>query len=278
MKNNLLDSTTAKLILANTIAFIAFIILGNETILSHLALQPSGIIRGEKLYTLFTSMFMHIQSWHFFGNMFTLYFIGNFVEKIVGKRRFLFVYIFSGLFAGIFWSLTSGLLSTTPLLTSIFGNPDIWGIGASGAIFGLVGILAVLTPKAKVYIIAGPLLAIILEAIITGALTKYNLLETSPYNILLPLFSLAVIIYFFIALFSILSFDPKRRNIALPLEIEMWLLPVIAIVPLMIIGLFVNLPIGNIAHLGGLIAGLGYAYILKRKFPEKSKILKGMFK
>ena len=44
-----------------------------------------------------------------------------------------------------------------------------------------------------------------------------------------------------------------------------WFLPIVAIVPLVIIGLFIELPIGNTAHLGGLIAGFAYGYYLKQK-------------
>src|SRR3990172_96954 len=70
---------------------------------------------------------------HLFANMFSLFFIGNFLEKIIGRKRLFMVYLFSGLVGGAFFVL-SGL---------IFNN-NAPGVGASGAIFGLLGVLAVL--------------------------------------------------------------------------------------------------------------------------------------
>ena len=74
-----------------------------------------------------------------------------------------------------------------------------------------------------------------------------------------------------------LSFSPVLRKIAVPLEMPFWLLPIIAIVPLVIIGLFINLPIGNTAHLGGLLIGLAYAYYLKKKYKRKTEMIKKYF-
>ena len=54
-------------------------------------------------------------------------------------------------------------------------------------------------------------------------------------------------------------------------------LPIVAIVPLIIVGLFVSLPIGNTAHLGGLIAGLGYGFYLRKKYPRKTRMISQQF-
>jgi len=278
-KHGIFESATAKIILINVIVFIAILVIGREKLLPYLALQPASIIAGERIWTIFTSMFVHFETWHIFANMFSLYFIGSFVEKLIGKKRYVVFYLLSGIFAGLFWVVLSGYFTfNTLFLIRLFGDPSIAGIGASGALFGLVGILAMLTPKTKVYLIAGPLVAIIFESVLVAILQQNGLADTAPYSSIITLVSIALMIYFFVAIYAMFSFDPKFRRIALPVELQMWVLPIIAIVPLVIIGLIIPLPIGNMAHLGGLIAGLFYAYLLKVKYPKKTKMLARMFK
>ena len=51
----------------------------------------------------------------------------------------------------------------------------------------------------------------------------------------------------------------------------------LGIFPLILIGLFINLPIGNSAHLGGLVVGIVYGIYLKRKYPKKTKSISRHF-
>ena len=91
-QKNFFESTTFKLIILNVFAFLLFKILDVtgiydfDTLVLNLALQPLSIISGEKLWTLLTSMFLHIQVWHLAANMISLYFVGGFAEKLVGKQ------------------------------------------------------------------------------------------------------------------------------------------------------------------------------------------------
>ena len=144
------------IILINVFLFLVFSLLagifGQDAVFSDIALQPSSILSGEKLWTIITSMFMHGGVLHLLFNMFSLFFVGNFVERIVGKKRFLVFYILSGIFAGIFFSLVSGIFGNFVVGARLFGNPNIYGVGASGAIFGLIGLLAILTPYNKIYL------------------------------------------------------------------------------------------------------------------------------
>lgn len=278
-RNGIFESATAKIILINIAVFFVLLIIGREKTVPYLALQPASIIAGEKLWTIFTSIFVHYQEWHILANMFSLFFIGNFVEKLIGKKRFFVFYLLSGIFASLFWVIVSGYFTfNVPLLIKVFGHPATPGVGASGAIFGLIGILAVLTPRTRVYLIAGPMIAFILRFVLDDILQQKGLANVAPYSSIINLASIALMIYFFVALFSMFSFDPKFRRIALPVELQMWVLPIIAIVPLMVIGFFIPLPIGNIVHLGGLVAGVFYAYLLKAKYPKKTRMLAGMFK
>lgn len=82
-----------------------------------------------------TSVFTHIQFLHLLVNMVSLYFIGPVLERVLGRVRFLAVYGIAGLAgsAAVMW------------LTS----PDTSSVGASGALFGLMGTILVLTYKTK---------------------------------------------------------------------------------------------------------------------------------
>src|SRR3989344_3740463 len=241
-------SITNWLILVNIIIFIV----------SYLFI---GIFKEEKV-------FMYGSLAHLLFNMISLFFIGNFVEKIIGRKRFFWFYIIAGILAGLFYVILSYLFGTGYIGEKIFVNPNIFAVGASGAIFSLLGLLALLTPFNRVYLIAGPLIAIVIQSILA---------QLFPESSLISGLDILITIYFFIAVFSMLSFSPVLRKIAVPLEMPFWLLPIIAIVPLVIIGLFINLPIGNTAHLGGLLIGLAYAYYLKKKYKRKTEMIKKYF-
>lgn len=255
-------SVNTLLILINVIAFIVFSLLISSKILSwdFIAIKPSNILQGKYLWTFITSMFMHANFFHLLVNVFSLFFVGSIVEKIIGRKRYFWFYIISGIFAGLFYSLFAYFLGGGLLGARIFGSPDTLALGASGAIFGLVGFLAILIPNKKVYLIAGPLIVIILQAI-------FNVLF--PSSSIMNVLDIFITIYIFWAIFSMLSFNEKTRKISVPIEMPFWLLPIVAIIPLIIIGLFVELPIGNTAHLGGLIVGVIYGLFLRTKYKNK---------
>jgi membrane associated rhomboid family serine protease len=260
------------LIIANVAVYLFIIILkiGGTTeqqIFNIFALQGNTLFNGA-YWTILTSMFTHIWLPHLFFNMISLFFIGSFLEKLIGRRKFLWFYLLSGIFAGIFAGILSFYFGNSELGAKIFIDPNIYGVGASGAIFGIAGLLAMLTPRMKVYLIAGPIIAIIFQSIIT------KIIPNSPY---LSLINFAVMFYIFFAIFTMFSFNPKTRRLSFPIAMPFYMLPIIAIVPLVIVGLFVDLPIGNTAHLGGLLAGLAYGYHLKNKYKRKSALIRKRF-
>jgi uncharacterized protein len=148
-------SVTVWLIIVNVIVFIlAFLFMlsiGAEKVFSLLALQANLFFQGQ-VWQLFTSMFMHANFTHLFVNMVSLFFLGSFIEKLIGRKRFFWLYMFSGLFAGFLFVVLAYFFGVTDLGIRIFGSPEIFAVGASGAIFALAGLLAVLTPRLKVYV------------------------------------------------------------------------------------------------------------------------------
>src|SRR3989344_5683463 len=70
-----------------------------------IAIKPENILQGKYLWTFISSMFMHAGFFHIFVNMFSLFFIGSFLEKIIGRKRFFLVYLISGLAGGVFFVL-----------------------------------------------------------------------------------------------------------------------------------------------------------------------------
>ncbi|MFH1358359.1 MAG: rhomboid family intramembrane serine protease [archaeon] len=265
-------SVTNWLIILNVCVYILILIFQSvgfsETwIFNIFALQANAFFEGH-VWTLLTSMFSHIHIWHIFANMISLFFIGNFLEKIIGRKKFFWFYIASGLFAGLFYGVLSFYLGGSELGSRIFINPEVFSLGASGAIFGIAGLLAILTPKMRVYLIAGPIFALVAYSV---------LISIFPNASFMALFNLLITIYFFVAIFSMFSVDSNLRKLGIPLQMKFWVLPIIAIVPLVIIGLFVDLPIGNTAHLGGLIAGLAYGVYLKKRFKRKTRMISKYF-
>ena len=93
------------------------------------------LVRYGQYYRLLTGAFIHVDLIHFLSNAYALYVIGNMVEGYYGKKKFLLIYFIS--------ALTGSLLSI-----SMF---DGISIGASGAIFGLLGSLLYFGYHYRVY-------------------------------------------------------------------------------------------------------------------------------
>jgi len=96
------------------------------------AVLAPGVAQGD-WWQVITSVFTHEQPVHLGLNMLALYFLGPMLENVLGRTRFLALYLVSGL-AG----------SAAVMLLS---DPNTPTLGASGAIFGLVGAVAVVVLK-----------------------------------------------------------------------------------------------------------------------------------
>lgn len=114
---------------------------------------------------LVTSMFTHVDFMHIFFNMFTLFSLGSAVESVMGKRDFIILYLFSGLMGSILVTLFDPSIS--PVL------------GASGALFGVLGAFAYYFPNLKLSLFFIPIgfkakNLVIGTAAISLALFAYN--------------------------------------------------------------------------------------------------------
>jgi uncharacterized protein len=200
-------SYTMLLVIANVsffcVYYFSLLFLDEARLISWIALMPSIILAGERLWTFLTSMFMHGGFTHLFVNMMSLVFIGNFVEKLVGKKRFIWLYLSGGVFASLFFILIAALTDS---------DLNVYAVGASGAIFALGGLLAVMTPR------------------------------------------LPVLVFFV-------------------LPMPMWAAMGFLVFALWGLSLGLGLPIGNVAHLGGLLIGLGYGSYLRWRYPRKTGMI-----
>ncbi len=198
------------LILVNVVAFFIFTLLVSLKYLSidAVAIRPSNILHGKYLWTFITSMFMHGGFFHLFVNMISLFFVGSLVEKLIGRKRYFWFYMLSGIFAGLFFVFSALIFSQ---------DLNAYAVGASGALFGLIGVLMFLTPDLPVYVMFIPI--------------------------------------------------PIKLKYAAPgMLVLLWLVSIAG-----------DVPIGNMAHLGGLIAGLSYGFYLKNKFKRKTNYIRKYF-
>ncbi|WP_199551165.1 rhomboid family intramembrane serine protease [Streptomyces sp. N35] len=133
---------TKILIGINAAVFIAVLAMGDELVdkldLIGRALNQNleivGVAEGQ-WYRLFTAMFLHQEIWHFGFNMLGLWWLGQPLEAALGRARFIALYLVSGL-AG-------------SALTYMVAAPNQPSLGASGAIFGLMGATAVLMRRLR---------------------------------------------------------------------------------------------------------------------------------
>lgn len=91
-----------------------------------------------------TPMFLHVNLPHLLVNMYSLWIVGPYVEKLYGAAKFTVFWVLTGI-AGVVGSYLTVRpdLATSSLARFLFKNVDVPSAGASGALFGLVGVLFV---------------------------------------------------------------------------------------------------------------------------------------
>ncbi len=111
--------------------FLITMIFGNGATDIYTLLYYGGnnllLVQEGQIFRLITGAFLHAGILHLLVNMYSLYIIGSQLEQFVGKIKFAGMYLISAL--------------TGSMLSLVFSDGSIVSVGASGAIFGLLGAL-----------------------------------------------------------------------------------------------------------------------------------------
>jgi membrane associated rhomboid family serine protease len=143
---------TAALVAINVLVYLVTVYQGGGVARPGGRVFVDGALIGAEIrldgewYRLVTAMFLHASLLHLAFNMLALYWLGSIVEQAIGSLRFVLVYFASGL-AG-----SAGAL--------LFTDPFTPTVGASGAIYGIMGALLVLEYRTTGSF-AGPALGLI---------------------------------------------------------------------------------------------------------------------
>lgn len=126
------EPVTVVLILINVLVFIAVELTGTSQnawhVLDYGAAYTPYIVQNGEIYRLFTSMFLHFGIEHLVNNMLVLFVLGSRLEQVIGKLRFLFIYLAGGIAGNIF-----------SLILELRNQDFSVSAGASGAVFAVMG-------------------------------------------------------------------------------------------------------------------------------------------
>ncbi len=128
---------TYALIIINLFVFLFPMFYGNTEQVYNLFASYGPFVKMGEYYRLLTAAFLHANIAHLIFNMYALWIIGMQLESFIGRWRYLVVYLFS--------AITGSLLS-------VIVTPDAVSVGASGAIFGLLGALLYFGYHYRVYL------------------------------------------------------------------------------------------------------------------------------
>jgi len=124
------------LLILNIAAFVLEYFLGIR-LSRFCALRADWLSHGA-FWELITYQFIHQGFRHILFNMLALFFLGSEIERAIGTHRLIKLYLFSGVLGGLGWSILSPSYFTC--------------VGASGAVFGILGAYAALYPNRDLFI------------------------------------------------------------------------------------------------------------------------------
>ena len=120
--------------------------VGNQ-VFEFLAVPSDASMLITRPWTIFTYMFMHAGFFHLFWNMYIFYWFGEILIGVLGKKRFLPLYLICGLAGALLYIVA---YNTFPLLISREGG---FMVGASAAVMGVVLGAATIMPNVEIRLI-----------------------------------------------------------------------------------------------------------------------------
>lgn len=122
----------------------------------YLSLNVIYMVRYKMFWQPLTYMFVHSGFTHILFNMIGLLFFGIAVERRIGSKEFLLIYLIAGIFAGLF----------SFIIYYFSGMYFVFLMGASGAVYGILLAYAVIYPRSQLFIwgvlpVPAPLLIVI---------------------------------------------------------------------------------------------------------------------
>lgn len=151
----ILNAPASLLLLAANIA-ISIAAFSNPKLVDQLLLHVRPLLQGRQLYRLVTSGFIHADPIHLLVNAMTLFFLGPYLEQMIGTPMFV-VFYFLSLVAGSGWAVMENVR-----------NPDYRALGASGAISGVTTAFAMFAPFVMLFVFFVPMPAILFAAVYVG--------------------------------------------------------------------------------------------------------------
>jgi membrane associated rhomboid family serine protease len=138
----------------NTAIFLGLTAFGSFSVISwvyeHLGLVPARTVLHLEVWQIVTYSFIHINFWHWFGNMLGIWMFGSTFESSWRTRRFLELY-FTGVIGA---AVTTILLSFAHILTS----PSIPTVGASGGVFAILMAYGMVFGENEIFLFPFPFL------------------------------------------------------------------------------------------------------------------------
>ncbi len=143
-RNTLITSYVNSIIIIINILIFVYSLWAGDQFYDRFALDSEMIVSGTGFHAIFTAMFMHASLDHLFSNMIVLFFIGANAEHDLGHLPYLFMYMTSGIagnIISIMYDASVGDYSSS--------------IGASGAVFGVIGAVMVIVFFGRKHLRAG---------------------------------------------------------------------------------------------------------------------------